>query len=642
MENDLQKKLDKLKDVEVSYKRKLTGILAYIIGGVGLLMSAFHIYVLLFRAIEPWIFRSLHLVFGGVLLFAIVPGWAKASRTRLHLIDYLFIAATIAPVIYILSDLEDITFRMGIDPNNLDVVMSVIMIIVVLEMTRRTAGFALLITVLCFILYGFVGRYMPGIFEHKGYSVGRIVTFAFTPDGILGVPIFASATYVFLFVLFGAFLDMSGAGRFFVDFARSIAGSQRGGPGKVSIISSALIGTVSGSAVANVVVDGVFNIPMMKASGFRPAVAAAIEAMNSTAGQIVPPVMGTAAFIMAELLGIPYSKVCIAAIIPSALYYCAAYWMIDFYSAKMGLMGLPRSELPRFSPLVVKKGYLLIPLLVLIYCLMGIQMSPFRAVTWAILVLIGVSLFREETRLNLKKIIKVLSFGPQSVVEIVAVCGAAGIIVGVVSLTGLGVKFAMVVIGYSKGSLILALFLSMIITLILGMGLPTTASYAIAASMLAPALIKIGVLPLAAHMFIFYFACMAAITPPVAAAAYAAGAIANASLWKVGWLSVKFALAGFIIPYMFVYGPSLLLKGSFDEVALALITALIGTLILSAAVQGWFLRAGNLNYFERACLLGASLLLIKPGWKSDLVGILSLFVFFLSIWIKEKRINKEV
>jgi TRAP transporter 4TM/12TM fusion protein len=636
MDVELQKELEKLKDAEVGYKRSLGRRAVVIMAGVGFLMSVFHIYVLLIRAIDPWIFRSIHIVFGGVLLFPLVPGWKTAPRDRVHFIDYLFIAALIASVGYILWDLESVILRMGAVPNGFDVLFSIIFVVIILEMTRRTTGWALVVTSLCAILYGCLGQYLPGFLKHRGYDLSRLMSYLFSLDGIMSIPIQASATYVFLFVLFGAFLESSGAATFFVDFARSVAGARRGGPGKVSIVSSAMIGTVSGASVANVVIDGVFNIPMMKASGFRSTVAGAIEAMNSTAGQIVPPVMGTAAFIMAEILGISYAKVCIAAIIPSVLYYVAAYFMIDFYSAKNRLLGVPRDQLPRFRKLIVEKGYLLIPLIVLIVCLMVFQMSPFRAVMWATLVLIFLSWFKVETRLDLRKIWKSLALGPQNAIEIVATCAAAGIIVGVVSLTGLGGKFAMIVITYSAGNLLLSLFLTMVITLILGMGLPTTAAYAISATMLAPALIKMEVPPLAAHLFVFYFACLSALTPPVAVAAYAAAAIAKAKAWNVGWAATKFAIAGFIVPFMFVYGPPLLLMGDLFDIVLALMTAVIGTLILSGSVQGWIIGVGNLNYLERGCLLGSSLLLLKPGWITDVVGIAILFVLVLFHYWKKR------
>lgn len=634
--SDLERKLEKIKDVEVSPKRDLLGVIGVVIWVVGLLMSLFHIVVLVFRPIDPWFFRSLHVVFAGVLVFSLIPGWKNSPKNRLHPIDYLLIASILFPVLYIFIEFDTWIYRVGVIPNTLDTLFSLFFVLGVLEMSRRTTGLPLTIIASLFILYGYFGEYMPGLLQHKGYSWPRMLTYLFSLDGILSIPVFASAHYIFLFILFGAFLEASGAARFFVDFARSIAGGRRGGPAKVSIVSSAMIGTASGSSVANVVVDGVFNIPLMKASGFKPTVAGAIEAMNSAGGQIVPPVMGAAAFLMAEILGIPYSTVATAAIIPAILYYSAAYCMIDFYSAKMGLLGMPKSELPLFNRLMKEKGYLLIPLFVLLYCLMVAQMSPFRSAIWAILALIILSWIKPETRLGLKKIFNILSFGSRNAMEIAATCAAAGIIVGVISQTGLGMKFAMIIISYSQGYLFVALIFTMLIAMILGMGMPTTAAYAISASVLPPALIKLGVHPLSAHFFIFYFACIAPLTPPLAVASYAAAAIANAKVWDVSWLAVKFAIAGFIVPYMFVYGPALLLIGSFQDILLALITGLIGTMALSAAVQGWFL--GNLNYLKRGYLLVMSLLLIKPGWQSDIIG-LGLLSIIVIIQLRRKKIN---
>ncbi|OPY76322.1 MAG: Sialic acid TRAP transporter permease protein SiaT [Syntrophorhabdus sp. PtaU1.Bin058] len=637
MDTELQNKLDKLHDVEIGYKRTLGKGPAAVLAGIGFLMTFFHVYVLLFRAIDPWIFRSIHILFGSALLFALIPGWKKAPRDRIHPVDYIFFACLCISVVYILWNLEDVIFRMGVDPTGWDILFSIIFTVVVLEMVRRTTGWALVITAVVAILYGSFGQYLPGFLTHRGYNISRLFTYIASLDGIMSVPIQASATYVFIFVIFGAFLDASGASMFFVDFAKSVAGGYRGGPGKVSIVSSAMIGTVSGSSVANVVVDGVFNIPMMKASGFQSTVAGAVEAMNSTAGQIVPPVMGTAAFIMAEILGISYAKVCIAAIIPAALYYVAAYFMIDFYAAKNGLKGVPRHELPRFWRLIGEKGYLLIPLILLIICLMVFQMSPFRGVMWATIALVALSWLKKESRLTIGKIWTALSVGPQSAIEIVATCAAAGIIIGVISLTGLGGKFAMIIITYSAGNLLLSLFFTMCITIILGMGLPTTAAYAISASMLTPALIKLGVAPIASHLFVFYFACLSAITPPVAVAAYAAAAIAKARAWNVGWAATMFASAGFIIPFMFAYGKELLLIGGPVAIGMATITSIFGVILLSAAVQGWCIRLGNLSYFERALMLAGSLLLMKPGWVTDVIGVAIVVAIYFWKAIYKKR-----
>ncbi len=631
---DVDIQLDKIKDMEVAPKRALTGILGRWVVRVAAAMSLFHVVVLIFWPIDPWYFRSLHITFAALLVFALVPVRSGCSMDRIPWFDYLLMGSIVVPVIYLFIEFDGWIFRVGVTPTAQDAVFALIFVLGVLEMARRSTGWALPIIAVIFILYGYFGPYLPGLLQHKGYSWARIMTFLFSLDGIFSIPIFASAHYIFFFILFGAFLETSGLGRFTVEFARAVAGSRRGGPAKVSIVSSALIGTTSGSSVANVMVDGVFNIPLMKATGFRPAVACAIEAMNSSGGQIVPPVMGAGAFLMAEILGLPFWQVALAAVIPALMYYSAAYWMIDLYAAKMGLVGIPRDQLPSIRKLLMDKGYLFIPFVVLIYNLMVLQLSPFRSAAWAILVLLILGWFRAETRLGPKKIYDTLAAGAKSSIEIVATCAAAGIILGVIAQTGLGIKAALIIFSYSKGILILALIFTMVIAVILGMGLPTTAAYAISASVLAPGLIKMGVEPLAAHLFIFYFACLSPLTPPMAVAAYAAAAIGKANFWDVGWLSVKFALAGFIVPYMFVYGPAMVLKGAAWEIALALVTGLIGTLTLSAAVQGYLL--GNLGKTLRVALLIISLLLLKPGWITDLIG----FVLLAGVILIQLRSRK--
>lgn len=617
---EVEKKLEEMhiRDVEVSPGRELKGFLSIAVFVIGLAMSFFHIYVLTIRAIDPWYFRTMHVVFAGVLIFALVPGWKKSPRDRIHYIDYLFILLIVAPTAYIFIEFDEWIYRVGVVPNTLDFIFSTLFVIAVVEMTRRTTGLPLAILSGIFILYGYFGNYMPGLFYHKGYAWDRMMTYLFSLDGILSLPILASAHYIFLFVLFGAFIEASGAGKFFVDLARCATGRLRGGPGKVSIVSSAFIGTASGSSVANVVVDGVFNIPMMKYAGFKAHIAGAIEAMNSAGGQIVPPVMGAGAFLMAEILGIPYAKVALAAVIPAALYYFAAYWMIDFYAASANLWGMKKEDIPIFRKIMFDKGYLLVSLVVLGVALMVFMYSPYRSAMLAIITLIIVSWIRKETRLGPKSIIETLAKGARGSIEIAATCAAAGIIVGVLTQTGLGMKFAMIIINYSGGSLLLALIFTMIIAIILGMGMPTTAAYAISASVLAPALMQLKVPPIAAHLFIFYFACLSALTPPVALAAFAAAAIANAKTWDVGWQSMRFAIAGFIIPFMFVYGPAMVLIGSATEITIAIITGLIGTMALSGAVQGWFLKKST--WIERGILLIAALFLIKPGWMTDLIG----------------------
>ncbi len=634
---EVEQKLEKMKikDIEVSGGRNLKGILGHAVFFIGIIMSIFHIIVLTVRPIDPWYFRSLHVLFGGVLVYAFVPGWKKSPKTYIHFIDYLFIICLVAPVVYMFIVFDEWIYRVGVVPTTYDFVFSVMFIIAVIEMARRASGWPLAILCVVFILYGYFGNYLPGIFQHRGYPLPRIATFLFSLDGILGLPILASAHYIFLFVLFGAFVEASGAGKFFVDFARSLAGRFRGGPAKVSIVSSALIGTASGSSVANVVVDGVLNIPLMKASGFRPATAGAIEAMNSTGGQIVPPVMGAGAFLMAEILGVPYPKVALAAIIPAVLYYFAAYWMIDFYAASMGLRGASKENLPVFKRIMIERGFLLIPLIVLLFSLMVLMYSPYRSAMYGIVAMIVVAAIRPETRFGIKKLLDTLSKGGKGSMEIIATCAAAGIIVGILTQTGLGMKFAMIIITYSGGNLLLSLIFTMIIAIVLGMGMPTTAAYAISASVLAPALIQLNVPPIAAHLFIFYFACLSAITPPVALASFAAAAIANAKTWDVALEGMKFAIAGYIVPFMFVYGPSLVLQGSWQNIALASVTAVLGTAALAGSIQGWFLT--RTLKIERLMLFAGSLTLIKPGLITDVVGFGLAFVVLVSQLIRKRK-----
>jgi TRAP transporter 4TM/12TM fusion protein len=619
---EVEKKLEemKIKDIEISAGRefKPKGIATIAIYLLGIAMSFFHIYVLTIRAIDPWYFRTLHVVFAGLFVFALVPGWKAKRLDRIPILDIIFMLFLVVPAAYIFIEFDEWIYRVGVVPNTWDFVFSLMFVVAVWEMARRASGWPLAILAAAFILYGHFGSYMPGLFYHRGYNWDRMITYLFSLDGILGLPVLASAHYIFLFVLFGAFVDSSGAGRFFVDFARCIAGRLRGGPAKVSIVSSALIGTASGSSVANVVVDGVLNIPLMKASGFRGAVAGAIEAMNSTGGQIVPPVMGAGAFLMAEILGVPYPKVALAAVIPAFFYFSAAYFMIDFYSASIGLKGLQKEDLPIFHKIMMEKGYLLIPIVVLLICLMVLMYSPYLSAMAGIVSMIVVSWFTSATRLGPKKILDILSKGARGSMEIAATCAAAGIIVGILTQTGLGTKFAMIIFNYSGGNLYIALVFTMAIAIVLGMGMPTTAAYAICASVLAPALIQLNVPEIAAHLFIFYFACLSALTPPVALASFAAAAIANARTWEVGWQGMRFAIAGFIIPFMFVLGPAMVLEGTAFEIVTVFITGTVGVIALAASVQNWLLT--HCAVWERVLLAIAAVALIKPGLTTDLIG----------------------
>jgi TRAP transporter 4TM/12TM fusion protein len=607
-------------DTSEIHTRTLRGVLLLLVKALGVAMAVYHILQLggFFGVVtDPQKLYAVHLAFVLVLAFLLIPG-RRGSKTP-SLLDWVFVLFSLIVVVYVFATFKALTGRAGVFPTREDVIVGTLLVLVVIEAVRRSTGLVLPIVSAVFVVYVFAGPYLPGLLAHKGFSFNTFISFLFSDNGIYGVPLGVSARYVYLFILFGAFIEASGIGKFIVNLGLSIAGSKRGGPAKVSIITSALFGTASGSSVANVMVDGVINIPLMKATGFKPTVAGGVEAMNSTGGQIVPPVMGAAAFLMADIIGVPYSKIAVAAVGPALLYYVAAYWMIDLYAAESRLLGLPREQLPRFVAIMRRHGYMLIPLVVLLYMVMAMGASPFRAALAALALTVVVSWLRADTRLDLRKIIGAMEDGAKRTVEIGATCAAAGIIVGVLSLTGLGGKFSELLINLAGGNLLLALIATMVVAIILGMGMPTTAAYAIGASVLAPALIKLGVTPLGAHMFLLYFAVISAVTPPVALAAFAAASIAKAPMWPTGIQATRLSIAGFLIPYMFVYGPALLLgQTRWPESVLALVTGTIGTLCLAAAVIGYFLRPTS--WPERGVLMIAALALIRPGLTTDVVG----------------------
>lgn len=613
--------LSKIKDAEIIRTRELGTAASQVVFALGILCSVFHLVVLLVRPIDPWFFRSTHLLFTGSICYLTLPAWRGASRVRIHLFDYVCVAVLAVPIVYMWIEFDDWIYRVGVTPTTLDAVMSFLFILAVLEMTRRTTGLALVLIAASFILYGHFGPYLPGLLYHKGYSWPRIFTYLFSLDGILGLPIFVSAAYVYIFILFGAFLRGSGVGNYFVEFSNAVIGWARGGPAKVAIISSSLFGTISGSSAANVVGTGSFTIPMMKRTGYKPHFAAAVEAVASTGGQIMPPVMGAGAFLMAEILGIPYLKVLAAALLPALLYYMAVYFMVDFEAAKTGLVGLRRDQLPDLRT-TLKKVYMFFPLATLIYYIAIALSSIIKAGTMALLACIVISWVQrdKQSRMGPRRIIEALAGGAKGAMEIAGTCAAAGIVIGVISQTGLGLKFATILLSYSYGVLPLALLLSMIVALILGMGMPTTAAYAICAAVITSGLQNLGATPLAAHLFVFYFACISAITPPVALAAYAGAAIAGARPNLVGFTAMKLGIAAFIAPFVFVFNPALLLIGSLGHVVQAVLTSLIGTFSLACGMQGWlFGRPASLVY--RILLIAAAVTLIDPNITTDLIGI---------------------
>jgi TRAP transporter 4TM/12TM fusion protein len=602
--------------------RKLAGYAALVVGVVAVAMSAFHVYARLTTyAPDQHALLFITLAFSLVLSFLLWPARHSAAPDRVPWSDLALAALSLACVGYMFANYEYVVnrFPTAHPLSPIDMVVGVTAIVLVLEATRRTIGASLPIVAIAFIVYGFAGPWMSGWAYHRGLSFELTIdqTF-FTTEGIFGAPMTVAGTYVILFIIFGTFLEKSGAGQFFMNFANAIAGGARGGPGKVAVVSSSMFGTISGSAVANVMVDGWLTIPMMKRAGFKPEAAAAIEAVASTGGQIMPPIMGAAAFVMAEFQGVSYTQVMIAAAIPAFFYYGALFAAIHFNAVRSGLKGLPREELPILGHIILRQGHLFLPVIVLIALLLN-GFTPTYAAIIATVALVGISWLRPATGLNWRTCIEALRDGAVHTVPVAMACAAAGIVIGIVLQTGLALRFTAFLVDLTYGSLMVALLITMVAGIVLGMGMPTTPAYIMQASLLVPAIIKLGVEPMAAHMFAFYFSCLSAVTPPVALAVYAAASIGGASLWRSGMQAVKFAAAGFVVPFFFVYNPALLFSGPWPEILSAVLTGSIGVVALAASMEGHFLRTASL--LERGLFLCAALLLIDPNVTTDIIGI---------------------
>lgn len=495
----------------------------------------------------------------------------------------------------------------------------------ILEMTRRVAGTALVIIGLVFLAYVFLGPYLPGFLGYPGLSVKRFFSQVYTDAGILGPTTAVSSTYIILFIIFAAFLQASKVGDYFVNFAFAAAGRSRGGPAKVAIFASGLMGMINGTSAGNVVSTGSLTIPLMMKVGYKKTSAGAVEAAASTGGQIMPPIMGAGAFIMAEITGIPYTEIAIAAIIPAILYFASVYFMVDFEAAKTGMRGMREDELPKLRRLI-KQVYLFIPIIILIYALFQ-GYSVIRAGTLATAAAAVVS-WLSPNKMGLRAILRALDIASVMAIQIIVVCAAAGVIVGVISLTGVGARFSVLLLDVAEASQLLALIFAMFISILLGMGMPTTAAYAVAASVVAPGLVQLGIEPLTAHFFVFYFAVVSAITPPVALASYAAAGISGANAMATSVASFRIGIAAFIVPFMFFYNGALLMNAGWFEIARALVTATFGVYLLSGGVLGWFGKV-SAPWVTRLLLIGAALLMIEGGIWTDLGGIALAVLAFL-------------
>ncbi len=635
--------------------RKLSGPIFYLSAAIAFAMSCFQLYTAIFGALTGTIQRSVHLCFALILCFLFFPMTKRARKSRIPLYDLILAAIAGFGAIYVTLFYADLVKRIG-NPTPLDVVMGVITILFVLEAARRAIGLPLPLISAIFIAYAFLGPYLPDLLAHRGYGFRRVIDHLYlTMEGIFGVPLWVSSTFVFAFVLFGAILEKTGAMEYFMKMAFSLVGHTRGGPAKVAVVSSAFMGTISGSGVANVVTTGSVTIPLMKRLGFKPEIAGAIETAASGNGQLMPPVMGAAAFIMAEFLGIPYLHVVLAAALPAVIDQLALLGAVHLLSVKYGLKGIPRKELPKFFPILVRGLHYLVPIGVLFYYLIIKRATPLTSAAAGIVTTIFIFFIQavmgsfgqgshsqkdsEEHRISSWR--PLASFGIQMadamykaarmMAGIGATCACAGIVVGVVTLTGAGLNMTNIIIGLSGGNLYFGLFLTMITCLILGMGVPTTANYVIMATIMAPALKAMNpeVPIIAIHLFVFYFGILADGTPPVCVAAYAAAGVAGADPLKTGINAFKLDMRTFLLPFMFITAPAMLLiNTTVLEAALIFVTASIGMYALAASMQGFLVT--DLKWYERVILFASAVALVKPGLITDGFGLVGFgFIYFL-------------
>lgn len=618
--------------------RKKTKIFSGIVMVVSVALCLFQMYAGGISNISSMTLRTIH--WTVISAVAIVSYPAVKGKETMRWYDYILLAASLFATIYVAVVWPTRTIQVSTnDPlfSTLDKVAFLVMTLVILEIARRTTGLALTVTAAIALIYlMFLGPYMPGIFRHRGYSLSRVAPFLlFSSEGVYGSALGTSASFIMLFVLFGDMLEAAGAGKFFIDIAYGIAGRFRGGPAKTAVVSSALMGCVSGSSIANVVTTGTFTIPLMVSSGYKKNSACAIEAVASTGGMIMPPMMGAAAFILAEYVGVSYGEVCWAAIIPAVLYYLGLFLCVDKEAAANGLVGQKKEDLPKPLVILKQKGYLLLPLVILIYCLVR-SFSPQKTVFWTILILIAISYLRKESRITPRKACEAMKSAVKGMAPVAAACAAAGLIVGAINLTGVGVNFTSSITRLSGGSPFVALLMTAIAALILGMGLPPVAVYIVVSTVVAPALTQMGFSLFASHLFVFYFGIIGTITPPVALTAYAAaGLIEGASAFKVGVRAFLYGIVAFIVPFVFMYDEAFLLSGTPGHVILAVVTAVLALDFISAMLIGYFTT--RINWFGRIVCLLVGILLFLPNTYTSLVGIvLAGVMFFLG---KKKRLT---
>ncbi len=625
------------KDLIEGRKRELSGWQYWVVAGIALSASIFHLYTAAFGLLSAMYQRGVHWMFMGSLIFLIYPFSKSRPRNKIDIWDWVLAGLMAAGCINILLNWDAIAMREGM-PIPSDIYIGIMMMVLVIEAGRRSMGWPLPIVAIIAISYAVFGPYFPGVLAHGGFPLEELAPFQYLrTDGIFGVPLGVSASFIFLFVLFGAILSVSGAGQFFIDLALAVTGRSQGGPGKAAVVASGLMGTVSGSSVANAVTTGAFTIPLMKKAGYTPNFAGAVVAASSTGGQVMPPVMGAAAFIMAQFLGISYWDIVVAAALPATLYFISIVAMVHFRAGKRGIQSLTGETAPRVGRVLKEGWHLLLPIITLVVFL-ALGYSAVKAVFWSIVIMVAVSwIGKPQYRMTPKRILNALIDGGLGAVEVAAACACSGLVIGVIGITGIGLAFSSFVISLSQGILPLALILTMIGSIILGMGVPTTAQYIITSTLAAPALYQMGVPLMSAHLFCLYFGVLADVTPPVALATYAAAGIAGSNAMKTGFTALVTAMAGFVVPYMFIYNPHLLFQGNIFQIGLSFTTALMGIIGLSAGVQGYYIAP--LSIIERLALLAVPFLLIVPNWTTDAAGLAILVGVYVLQKMKAKKNN---
>lgn len=630
--DDLRKKFD----TEARY-RELGDWQGMLITILAVSMSAFHFYTSGFGLLLALQQRAVHLAFVMALVFLLYPAKQSSPKDKIPLMDFALAAVAAYSALYLVINFNELVNRAGL-PTQMDIVMGFVCILLLLEATRRVSSPILPCIAIFFLIYCFYGRAFPELFQHRGFSIKRIINHMYLgTEGVFGIPLGVSATFVFMFILFGSVLEQTGLGKFIIDLAMALAGHSTGGPAKVAVLSSGLMGSISGSSVANVCTTGMFTIPLMKSVGYQSHFAGAVEAVASTGGQIMPPVMGAAAFIMAQFLGIPYIHVALAAIVPALLYYFAVMIQVHLEANRLGLKGLPKEQLPKLVPLLKEKGLLLLPIIGIIYFLIA-GYTPLKAAFNGILISIAVSYFNRETWLTPKKLAAAFENGARGAIGVACACATVGIIVGTATLTGLGLRIASAVVAIAGGKLLPTLLLTMVACILLGAGLPTTANFIVTSTMCAPALFQLGVAPIAAYMFVLYFGIAADLSPPVALAAYAGAGIAGADPFKTGATAIKLALAGFLVPYIYAYNPILVLVNfTLGRFAMSVGTAILGVFLLGMSTVGFY--KCPMNPVFRIVALSGALCLLIPGIYSDLAGLSVLVVLHILQAAKAKRLN---